>query len=77
MYAVNFLKKQTDGWLAPSQAIVEKGVFSWGLYFYWLAPRGHVMEPKVCLYQHRLLPVLPVRLGFHYICGQLNPSNLD
>ena len=26
------------------QAIVEKGVFSWSLYFYWLAPRNHIME---------------------------------
>jgi len=26
------------------QAIVEKGVFSWSLYFYWLAPRNHILE---------------------------------
>jgi len=26
------------------QAIIEKGVFSWTQYFYWLAPSGHIME---------------------------------
>ena len=26
------------------QAIIEKGVSSWSLYFYWLAPANHVME---------------------------------
>eukprot|EP00039_Didymoeca_costata_P010943 m.149490 g.149490 ORF g.149490 m.149490 type:complete len:696 (+) comp15014_c0_seq1:69-2156(+) len=29
------------------QAIVEMGVFSWTLYFYWLSPRGHAMEKPI------------------------------
>eukprot|EP00040_Diaphanoeca_grandis_P020815 m.110678 g.110678 ORF g.110678 m.110678 type:complete len:657 (-) comp28060_c0_seq1:214-2184(-) len=28
------------------QAIIEKGVFSWTQYFYWLSPSGHIMENK-------------------------------
>jgi polypeptide N-acetylgalactosaminyltransferase len=26
------------------QAVVEKGVSSWTLYFYWLSPQNHIME---------------------------------
>lgn len=44
------------------QAIVEKGVFSWSLYFYWLAPRGHVMEPHYDRYGIDILSC-PVMAG--------------